>query len=158
MACPCGSQAEYQTCCGRYHDGAAIPETAEQLMRSRYSAYVKHDIGYLLKTHDPSTRHGFDALSAGAWAREADWRRLDIVSIRKGAASDATGMVEFIAWFMTKDGLSCHHERSDFRKLDDGWVYVAGEGKLADAVIASIPRNDLCPCGSGKKFKKCHAA
>ena len=28
----------------------------------------------------------------------------------------------------------------------------------APAAIGKIGRNDLCPCGSGKKYKKCHGA
>ena len=156
MTCPCGKDVPYADCCGRYHSGAAEPETAEALMRSRYSAYARHHIDYLVATHDPERRSEFDAMNASNWSRDVDWKRLDILSRRKGQSGDDTGHVEFIAWFTTKDGLSCHHERSDFRKFDSKWVYVTGEGTSAVAVFASIPRNDLCPCGSGKKFKKCH--
>lgn len=156
MICPCGSQDEYLTCCGRYHDGEAIPETAERLMRSRYSAYVKQNIGYLLKTHDPSTRQGFDALSAGGWARQADWKRLDIVSTNKGAASDTTGVVEFIAWYCVEGVLTCHHEVSDFIRTNAGWVYSDGTGKPASVIISGLKRFSPCPCGSGLKFGKCH--
>jgi len=42
--CPCGSQKTYESCCGNFHSGLALPETAEELMRSRYSAYVKQDV------------------------------------------------------------------------------------------------------------------
>jgi preprotein translocase subunit SecA len=31
------------------------------------------------------------------------------------------------------------------------------EDEEPEAVVAPKPgRNDLCPCGSGKKYKKCH--
>ena len=53
--CPCGGP-EYERCCGRYIDNGEIPETAEQLMRSRYSAYVLHKEPYLKSTWHPSTR------------------------------------------------------------------------------------------------------
>lgn len=33
-----------------------------------------------------------------------------------------------------------------------------GSRKLNVAAFKDVGRNDLCPCGSGKKFKKCHGA
>ena len=54
--CPCGSGLPLGECCGRLHDGTATAATAEQLMRSRYSAFVLGDAAYLLATWHPSTR------------------------------------------------------------------------------------------------------
>lgn len=126
-------------------------------MRSRYAAYAKSNIKYLLDTHDPDRRGDFNALSAGEWAKSADWKRLDVLKTIAGKSSELTGKVEFIAWFMMEGELACHHELSDFRRLEDGrWVYTDGIGKPADQVLASFGRNEACPCGSGKKFKKCH--
>ena len=31
-------------------------------------------------------------------------------------------------------------------------------GRLADGAVAKVGRNDPCPCGSGKKYKKCCGA
>lgn len=157
MMCPCGGGAAYDVCCGPFHSGDAIAETAAQLMRSRYAAYATSNIKYLAETHDPDRRADFDALSAADWAKAADWKRLDILKTQAGKAGDTTGKVEFIAWFMMEGELACHHEVSDFRRLDDHrWVYTDGVGKPMDQVLSGFGRNEACPCGSGKKFKKCH--
>lgn len=156
MLCPCGSGSGYSVCCGLFHDRIALPETAEQLMRSRYSAYVTRKIDYLISTHDQDTRADFNPLAAGQWASKADWKRLDIISVLKGRTSDDVGMVEFIAWYLHDGRLTCHHERSNFRRLDGHWAYSDGSSKAPDRVIAALGRNDPCPCGSGHKFKKCH--
>ena len=34
----------------------------------------------------------------------------------------------------------------------------AGPVTTADDPFATVGRNDLCPCGSGKKYKRCHGA
>ena len=54
--CSCGSGQSFEKCCGRFIDGGQIPETAEQLMRSRYSAFVAENEDYLLATWHPATR------------------------------------------------------------------------------------------------------
>lgn len=158
MSCPCGSGLAYDDCCGPFHQNEAQPATAEQLMRSRYSAYVKGRIDYLVATQDPETQTEFDAMNASTWAAQSAWKRLEILKVQRGKAGDDTGVVEFIAWFTTKEGLSCHHETSTFRKLGSRWVYTTGSGKPAEDVFRKLGRNEDCPCGSGKKFKKCHAA
>ena len=156
MTCPCDSGQDYQACCGRFHSRSDQPLTAEALMRSRYAAYALRKIDYLVATHDPERRSEFDPLSAGKWAADADWKRLDILSTRAGGAADETGKVEFTAWYEMQGELTCHHEISDFRRLDGSWVYVDGTGKPPEQVMADYGRNEPCPCGSGKKFKKCH--
>jgi len=127
-------------------------------MRSRYSAYVLGDIDYIVETHDPSTAMHADRASAARWAREADWKGLEVVGTEGGEPDDEEGIVEFKARFV-RDGANCvHHERSTFRKIRGRWYYVEGEmGKPARTVRTGpkAGRNDPCPCGSGKKYKKC---
>ena len=48
--CPCGTGQSYVDCCGALHSGARTAATAEQLMRSRYSAFAVSDEDYLLRT------------------------------------------------------------------------------------------------------------
>jgi SEC-C motif domain protein len=126
-------------------------------MRARYTAYVKRNIGFLVSTHDPETRSDFDPLLAAEWSARSGWTRLDILSKRRGGEADTSGEVEFIAWFTTAEGLSCHHEVSVFRRVADQWVYSGGTGRSAEVMLRSLGRNADCPCGSGRKFKKCHA-
>ncbi len=116
-SCPCGLSQAYEACCGRYHSGAAAP-TAEALMRSRYSAFVKGDTGYLLRTWHPRTRPGTLELD-----RRMRWTGLEILDTSDGSAFHSAGTVEFRASYR---GGSLH-ERSRFERVDGAWVYVDGE-------------------------------
>ncbi|GAA0240083.1 YchJ family protein [Cryptosporangium japonicum] len=119
--CPCGSRLEYVGCCGPLHDGAAAP-TAEALMRSRYSAFARGLVPYLLRTWHPGTRPGELELDPGI-----TWRALQIVDTVDGGPADDTGVVEFRAVARTAGGeRHVQHERSTFRRVDGRWVYLDG--------------------------------
>ncbi|MFC4913779.1 YchJ family protein [Actinomadura gamaensis] len=119
--CPCGLPAPYRDCCGRLHRGEARAETAELLMRSRYSAFVMRDADYLLRSWHPATRPPGIEFEPGL-----RWERLEIVRTADGAAGDTRGTVEFRAHYV-QDGRRDHlHEKSRFVLHDDAWVYVNG--------------------------------
>jgi len=121
--CPCGSGIRFADCCQRYHRGLAQPETAEQLMRSRYAAYVTGDEDYLLRTWHASTRpEKLDLVKA-----PVKWLGLDIVRTEGGGAADAEGIVEFIARCKPAGRAQRLHETSRFRREDGKWVYVDGD-------------------------------
>ncbi|MBC2903378.1 YchJ family protein, partial [Streptomyces cupreus] len=117
-ACPCGLSEPYEKCCGRYNSGAAAAPTAEALMRSRYSAFVKGNVPYLLRTWHPRTRPERLDLDPGM-----KWTGLDILAATDGSAFHSTGTVTFRASFR---GGSLH-ERSRFERVEGAWVYVDGE-------------------------------
>ncbi|MBS1124245.1 MAG: motif domain protein [Deltaproteobacteria bacterium] len=125
-------------------------------MRSRYAAYVRGDIDYLVATHDASTRDTLDRAAITAWSRDTAWAGLEIVSTERGGPTDDTGVVEFIARGSTRGTPFAQHERSRFRRVDGRWFYVDGEPHVRRPAIPS--RNEPCPCGSGKKYKRCHGA
>ncbi len=171
MNCPCGSLESYATCCSPFLAGQQLPDTAEKLMRSRYTAHVLADIKYIEKTLSPEMRKDFDANETKRWAEGAKWKGLKIIGTEKGGPSDTTGTVEFVATYVQNgDGVD-HHEVSQFRKTKEGqWLFVDGEGHTHKegeghhdlpkpaTVVRSHPkigRNDPCHCGSGKKYKKC---
>ena len=173
MRCPCGSNRDFNVCCGPALRGEAPAPTAEALMRSRYSAYTRSDIGYIQRTLAPEHRAAFDAAAATRWATEADWQGLRIVATEKGQAEDSQGMVEFVATYKQGGKTLAHHEISRFRKTDSGeWLFVEGraggqgaasEGRSEKSPSPAHPapkvgRNESCPCGSGKKYKKCCGA
>lgn len=175
MTCACGSNLEFKNCCEPFITGTAHPETAEKLMRSRYTAYTMGNIAYIKKTLAPESQKDFDMQAAKEWATNAQWLGLKIMSMDKGSATDTEGTVEFTATFKEKGKTLEHHEVSEFRKNDKGhWLFVDGhahtheEGQghhhhhhKQETVIRSSPkigRNDPCPCGSQKKYKKCHGA
>jgi len=154
MPCVCGAGENFEKCCEPLHLGKKNAETAEQLMRSRYAAFVKQAVDYLEQTHDPETSENFDREEASTWAKTASWQGLEIVGVEGGNTSDTEGLVEFIARYSVDGQPLTHHERSEFRKLDGWWVYVDGE-RIPVKQAQKVGRNEPCPCGSGKKHKKC---
>ncbi|QKI89147.1 YchJ family protein [Thiomicrorhabdus xiamenensis] len=133
--CPCGSGKTYPECCGAFHSAQAKPETAEALMRSRYSAFVKRDERYLLTTWDESTRPEKVDFEQGL-----QWTLLKINGRKKGRKRDQEGWVTFVAHYrLQTDNPLLNpqppqegdlHETSYFRRDPSGhWVYVDGEIK-----------------------------
>lgn len=112
-------------CCAPFHAGAAAP-TALALMRSRYAAYVRGAIDYVIATHDAATRGDVDVAAATAWSRDTAWQGLEIVATERGTETDDTGIVEFIARGVTRGAPFAQHERSRFAKADGRWYYVDG--------------------------------
>jgi len=158
IRCPCGSGNDYGTCCGRFIEGGTPAPTAEALMRSRYTAYTLARIGYITATHDPRTRDHHDEERARQWAEESKWLGLEIVSTEAGGPDDDEGKVEFIAHYNNDDGEQQHRERSAFTKRGGVWYFTVGKVLGPQSVRLASPkvgRNDPCPCGSGKKYKKC---
>lgn len=113
-SCPCGTALTYAACCAPLHRGEAAAATAEQLMRSRYSAFAAGDAAYLLRTWHASTRPRRLRLDP----RER-WLGLEVLGRTAGGLFDAEGTVEFRAH--AASGLV--HEDSRFVR-DDGWQYV----------------------------------
>ncbi len=156
--CPCGSGKPYSECCEPFLKGASSPETAEQLMRSRYSAYVVGEVDYIHNTLHPDHRADHDLDAARKWSRDSEWLGLEIVATSQGGDGDARGVVEFKAGYRDRSGIHQAHEISQFEKVDGKWMYVDGAMPRPDTVVRSgkkVGRNDPCPCGSGKKYKKC---
>ncbi|MDX1505332.1 MAG: YchJ family protein [Spongiibacter sp.] len=147
--CPCGSGADYSTCCGRFHKGEWAP-CPEQLMRSRYSAYVVGDADYLYHTWHPSAR-GEETLDQFRRSfGKNNWLGLRILRAEQVKGRD---LVEFAAFYRDDRGkLAQLHEESVFVEEGGQWYYLEGRF-LPDLKLG---RNDACYCGSGQKRKKCH--
>ena len=106
-------------------DGVPAP-TALALMRSRYTAFVRGAIDYLIDTHDASTRASANRQSIAQWSRDTTWKGLDIVATERGGEDDDDGIVEFIARGVTGGKAFAQRERSRFRRVDGAWYYVDG--------------------------------
>jgi len=117
-SCPCGLAETYEECCGRFHRGEAAAPTAESLMRSRYSAFVKRDEEYLLRTWHPRTRPPRVDFDPGM-----RWTGLEILATSEGSAFHTTGTVEFRASYRG----GALRERSRFERVDGAWTYVDGD-------------------------------
>ncbi len=122
--CPCGSGKTFEACCGPYLQGAALPKTAEALMRSRYSAYVRQNISYLKETLWPKFQVEFDTSGTSRWAAENHWTGLDVLKTEKGGEGDREGTVLFEAKYLSDGKLNTHRELSRFRKKAGRWYYV----------------------------------
>ena len=154
--CPCGSGIPLDGCCGRFLDGGACPETAEELMRSRYTGYATGAVDYLLATQVEQDRAGVER-----WAREARFLGLEVLGTWDGGPGDERGVVEFAATWESGGARQVHRERSSFERRQGRWIYASGEALRGPSVRHEGPRpgrNDPCPCGSGRKFKKCCGA
>lgn len=127
--CPCGSGQSFDFCCAPYLGGQASPETAETLMRSRYSAYVREDIAYLKNTLWPKYQRSFDFAGTAKWASESHWTRLTILKTSAGREEDREGTVLFEAKYLSGGQLHTHRELSLFRKKAGRWYYVEAVGE-----------------------------
>ena len=122
--CPCGlNNNKYNDCCGLVHTNINNAISAEQLMRSRYSAFVLCDGDYLLKSHSVNYRNPLTIHNTIRWARSVAWNRLEIISKSKGTENDLEGIVEFKAYFREKNKLKYIHEVSRFIRENEHWVY-----------------------------------
>nr|WP_090339813.1 YchJ family metal-binding protein [Mycolicibacterium malmesburyense]CRL68397.1 SecC motif-containing protein [Mycolicibacterium malmesburyense] len=118
-SCPCGSGAVYVACCEPLHDGARVAATAEELMRSRYSAFAKGVGDYLFTTWHPRTRPAEVVVD-----REMVWTGLDVTDVVAGAEADDRGEVEFTARYVRAGRPGAMHERSRFERRAGRWFYV----------------------------------
>ncbi len=154
--CPCGSGAVYAECCEPALTGAHPAETAEKLMRARYSAYVRLQTDYLFETTHPDHRRGYDREGTREWAESAEWEGLEILGSQRGGAGDSDGEVEFIARYRLKGTQHEHHELAHFKREQGNWYFTEGPMvKPKPLSVNKIGRNEPCPCGSGVKYKKC---
>lgn len=101
--------------------------SALELMRSRFEAFVRGDIDYLVGTHDPDTRSKQLAREIAQTLEEVRYTALEILGVWQGGENDKIGKVEFIAFYEHGGETLRHHERSRFRRYKGAWVYVDGE-------------------------------
>jgi SEC-C motif-containing protein len=140
--CPCGSNKTFKDCCEPLLSGSLRALTAEQLMRSRFSAYVLHRPEYLYRTWLEKTRPRLQELATS----DIEWQRLKVISSHE---TDTDSQVEFLATGTASGNPVYLHELSHFIKQCEQWLYVDGQQ------FKPPSKNSQCPCGSGKKFKRC---
>ncbi|MCL2282265.1 MAG: YchJ family protein [Fibromonadales bacterium] len=153
--CPCNSGKTYSECCEPIIKKTGQAESPEALMRSRYTAYAKREVFWLRDSLEVAHRKNFDEKGARQWS-SAEWLGLTIVE-SKIDEEKSTGEVEFIAKYK-QDGVAReHHEIAEFVRKGEAWYLTEGRMVKPETVRKEhvAGRNDPCPCGSGKKFKKC---
>lgn len=146
--CLCFSGINYTECCRPYHMGKKTVESAERLVRTRYTAYCHGDVGYLVSTIHPSVRYFGISRAIRGTIKRTRWAGLKILN---QTMEGDKAFVEYIAFHLSSD-LEQFHEKARFIQYKDEWYF-------ADSEILPphrITPNEPCYCGSGKKFKKCH--
>ncbi|MCK5825044.1 MAG: SEC-C domain-containing protein [Ichthyobacteriaceae bacterium] len=123
--CPCGSNNTYIKCCGIAHKNIDLVKTAQQLMRSRYSAFTLADGEYLHKSHHSTTQPNskFERNEIVKWAKSVIWIKLDVLNTVDGMENDNYGIVEFKAFYIENGRTGVIHEKSTFEKENGHWVY-----------------------------------
>ncbi len=155
--CCCGSEKAFAACCQPFMDMKLNAVTAEQTMRARYSSFVHGNFEYLKSTYDPSSLDKYNEEEIKSWSTKSQWLGLEIIDTQDGGKQDKFGTVEFKAKYKQDGQIFVHHELSTFQKIDQKWYFT--DGKVVNSTIKrdqeKVGRNDPCPCGSGKKYKKC---
>ncbi len=151
MLCPCGSTHSFDHCCNMFITHKAKAQTAEQLMRSRYSAYATGAFDYVFNTYGNEQRKTLSIEALSEHADEQQWVKLIIHHTQE---EPLPAIVEFSAFYLIGNALHELRERSRFERQEGDFRYLDGDIIVHDKVKI-LSRNDLCPCDSGKKFKKC---
>lgn len=156
--CPCGSGAEYAQCCEPIITGAKPAPTAESLMRARYSAHAANAFDFLETSIHSAKRESVDEKKMREWSQSVTWEGMEVHSTEGGGENDETGLVSFTARYSVNGVEQELREDAQFARENGEWRYVDGAVHGHTPYRREMPkvgRNDPCPCGSGKKFKKC---
>lgn len=129
MNCYCGNSKTYKLCCEVFHLNNGKTKTAQQLMRSRYSAFVLANGDYLMQTHHSSTRPISEKKEIVKWAKSVQWIKLEVLETTKGLKNDTEGTVTFNAYFYEHRNTDVIHENSNFIKQNDKWYYLGNAKK-----------------------------
>ncbi|MCU4581924.1 YchJ family protein [Acinetobacter gyllenbergii] len=147
--CPCG-QGQYAACCQPLHLKQQVAQTAEQLMRSRYSAFALQQIDYILQTTALGQQSALDRAAIADWSQSNQWLKLDVVQ-HQPKLDKTHALVEFKAHYHDGTQAHIHHEVSHFVLHQQQWYF------LDPTLDMQITMKQPCVCGSGKKFKQCCA-
>ena len=177
MLCPCGSTEPYNTCCLAIINGEKAPNSPEQLMRTRYSAYAMKNAQYIYDTYAQSSQRSQSINEISSWINSCQWLKLTIHHsscfdslIKTTQHNNVLPTVEFTALYLSDNKIYQMTEKSRFiqeisvKPVSDQnkkqWLYLDGKD-IEHKAIAIIKRNDPCPCAINKnrevkkKYKKC---
>lgn len=149
LTCPCGG-TDYAQCCEPLHLKQKKATSAEQLMRSRYSAFAVENIAYLVETTALLQQQHLDQPAILAWSQRNTWQKLEIIEFKQNINKNHAS-VEFKAHYNDGEKKQCHHEKSFFVCYENSWYFL-------DPTLEHYPTlKQPCVCGSGKKYKHCCA-
>ncbi|BDX06758.1 YchJ family protein [Planctobacterium marinum] len=152
QTCYCCSGRPFDTCCKPLLNGVEHAINAEQLMRSRYSAYKLSKFDYILDTYGEAQKSQLSIEQLRDSAQDTIWIGLDVVGFKP--VSESQAYVEFKAFYKDNNQFFQMHEISEFEYQQGFWKYTTGQMQ-EDSGKIKLSRNAPCPCQSGKKFKQC---
>jgi len=172
--CYCGSNKNFTDCCQPFINKKALPQTPEQLMRSRFSAYAIGNAQYIYDTYASSSQLAQSVEDISDWGDSCTWLALQIHSINQGNVAKnevCEQFVEFSAFYITDNILYELRENSRFileqdqnnKNAEKTWCYIDGD-IIEHGELSIIKRKDTCPCNNypttwvvnkAKKFKQC---
>jgi SEC-C motif-containing protein len=123
--CPCGAKATFDKHCEPVIDGKIQADTAERLMRARFTAYSLGDVDFLIATTAAPQRETLDAEELADYCESIKCISLKILATEAGGPQDETGMVRFHASMQVDGKRRLHAETSQFHREDGAWVYEA---------------------------------
>lgn len=153
-ACPCGGPC----CCAEIISGAGKADTAEHLLRARYTAFVLGKMEFVSATTHPKSRTEELDQANRQWSEESTWHGLQV--LKSKPEGENVSLVTFEAYFTRHGNQQTHRERSRFERVDGEWFFVSCEPLKNPTFRHAVPplgRNAPCSCGSGKKYKRCCA-
>lgn len=161
--CPCGSDLAYDDCCGPYLDGTKHAQDVASLVRSRYTAFCQRKFDYLLESTHPDFREDLSIENIAKGTEGVTWLRLDLgeSSVSKKENGEEFEQISFAAYYEQDNVARQLSETSFFKREQDRLYYVDSVARKPTSYTRPSPkcgRNDPCPCGSGKKYKKCCGA
>lgn len=157
-ACYCGSGIPYAACCEPVLAGVKAAPTAEALMRARYSAHAVNAFDFLEESLHSSTREAVDREKMREWSESVTWEGMEVHGAEAGGEGDEEGKVSFTAKYSVNGAGQELREDAVFVRENGAWRYLDGNVHGHTPYrreTAKVGRNEPCPCGSGKKFKKC---
>ncbi|WP_448568515.1 YchJ family protein [Thalassotalea ganghwensis] len=161
MLCFCGKNKNFVDCCALFLNGAHSPETPEELMRSRYSAYASQNGQYLFDTYASCKQREHKIEELHEWASQTVWIQLNIIQATRQKIIEFDNKfpptVTFQAYYIHDKQCYLMQECSRFIVEHNKWRYLDGIIEKHEA-ITPPNRNDRCFCQSGKKYKKCCAS
>ena len=126
--CPCKSGDIYEDCCKPFHEGK-LPDTALQLMRSRYSAYALCLPAYIIHTTHPDNPQFCHDIAA--WSKQisefcmsTEFKNLEILHSQEKAPF---GTVTFVAHLTQNRKDASFTEKSRFENVKGKWLYLSGQ-------------------------------
>ncbi len=135
------------------------PKTPTALLEARSKAFVDHDVDFIVNSVHADVRDQQNRDEIATWSKNAEWLGLEIE--KDWEDDEGRGFVQFTCRYREQDQEIEHKEIAEFRKADDEKWYYYDSKRPSTTVKRETPkigRNDPCPCGSGKKYKKCCAA